>query len=555
MGRRFWFIFFILAGLLCAAWGLLVPAHLRAVDAMVIRKAGENTPSLVEMGVDLLKLEKVGPARLFQRAAEIENSPDRGKLDAALEEFAKSNPKQALWGGPDPLLDQIGLAKFITPRNAGQPIMDLLVNPQARSALRDFLTASRRPAVRAVLGARSVTNMVYFAPADSAAGVPFESIILLTGLLLQGDYLTPAFRDEIEGVASRGRQPEGAKRLEDLCLDLLSLSKRLNWAQLAELLHPIENQASLKTVADLARKQEAQIPVLFAAIEASQSPRQVAAYLSTFEQTGWKDLAFALNSGRGSLQELLRRQQQISRATIRGTLVSAAPVAFVFRPLLGMAANSPTLSLIFKFEMILLGCFFLARASKYYGEETAVPGQSPALSRIGMLRHFLFALLIFLALVVTQEPFLLESGQKAEAKTAWNFPKVRIKLQLPVPTATKPMIDSRTIVALLVFLVVQGIIYTLGLVKLAEIRRQEGDSKLKLKLLDNEDNFFDLGLYVGLAGTASSLVLLSFGLIKATPMAAYASTLFGIIFVAILKVAHLRPFRRKLIMDVESSGA
>jgi hypothetical protein len=37
-------------------------------------------------------------------------------------------------------------------------------------------------------------------------------------------------------------------------------------------------------------------------------------------------------------------------------------------------------------------------------------------------------------------------------------------------------------------------------------------------------------------------------------MAAYSSTLFGIIFVAILKICHVRPFRRRLILETEFKG-
>ena len=86
---------------------------------------------------------------------------------------------------------------------------------------------------------------------------------------------------------------------------------------------------------------------------------------------------------------------------------------------------------------------------------------------------------------------------------------------------------------------------------MAEIRRQQVPSRIKLKLLENEENMFDSGLYIGLGGTVASLVFLAMGILKPSLMAAYASTLFGIIFVAILKIVHLRPFRRRLIIDAE----
>ena len=46
----------------------------------------------------------------------------------------------------------------------------------------------------------------------------------------------------------------------------------------------------------------------------------------------------------------------------------------------------------------------------------------------------------------------------------------------------------------------------------------------------------------------ASLTLVVLNIVDASLMAAYASTLFGIIFVAILKIGFLRPFRRRLIL-------
>ena len=89
--------------------------------------------------------------------------------------------------------------------------------------------------------------------------------------------------------------------------------------------------------------------------------------------------------------------------------------------------------------------------------------------------------------------------------------------------------------------------------KLKEIAKQNLSADLKLKLLENEENLFDFGLYVGLGGTVLSLILVAVGIVEASLMAAYASTLFGILFVAILKVLNLRPYRRHLIIEAGSN--
>ncbi len=76
--------------------------------------------------------------------------------------------------------------------------------------------------------------------------------------------------------------------------------------------------------------------------------------------------------------------------------------------------------------------------------------------------------------------------------------------------------------------------------------------RVKLKLLENEDHLFDAGLYLGFAGTIISLILVSLGVIKPSLMAAYSSTSFGIIFVSVFKIFHLRPARRILLLESES---
>src|SRR5207245_11744340 len=97
----------------------------------------------------------------------------------------------------------------------------------------------------------------------------------------------------------------------------------------------------------------------------------------------------------------------------------------------------------------------------------------------------------------------------------------------------------------------QALLYTASLAKLAEIRRQRVLARMKLRLLENEDHLFDAGLYLGFVGTIISLILVSLGVIKPSLMAAYSSTSFGIIFVSLFKICHLRPTRRKLVLESE----
>ena len=116
------------------------------------------------------------------------------------------------------------------------------------------------------------------------------------------------------------------------------------------------------------------------------------------------------------------------------------------------------------------------------------------------------------------------------------------------------IMNPTIILTLLVFFVLQALIYMACIVKLAEIRRQRVPPRMKLKLLENEDHLFDAGLYLGFVGTIISLIIASMGLVKFSLMAAYSSTSFGIIFVVIFKIFHLRPARRKLLLEAEAEA-
>jgi hypothetical protein len=120
-------------------------------------------------------------------------------------------------------------------------------------------------------------------------------------------------------------------------------------------------------------------------------------------------------------------------------------------------------------------------------------------------------------------------------------------------TKTTFMEDKSKIIPMLLFFVLQGLLYSACVVKLAEIRRQRVGPRVKLKLLENEEHLFDGGLYLGFLGTIVAFIIYSmyrghqFDL-----MVAYSSTSFGILFVSFFKIFHLRPLRRRLLLEAEA---
>ena len=82
------------------------------------------------------------------------------------------------------------------------------------------------------------------------------------------------------------------------------------------------------------------------------------------------------------------------------------------------------------------------------------------------------------------------------------------------------------------------------------IRRSPDGCKLKLRKLENADIFFDVPLYVGLFGTVSAFLVMTFSP-QSSRLIAYSSTLIGIIFSLILRLAMLWPLRQKLLCGNE----
>jgi hypothetical protein len=171
-------------------------------------------------------------------------------------------------------------------------------------------------------------------------------------------------------------------------------------------------------------------------------------------------------------------------------------------------------------------------------------------------REFLFALGFLLVVLLLSEPFLAQESQRVE---------MPFRLRLPMVGAAAPaqrinvnvhstIMNQLSLLTLLLFFVLQALIYTACIVKLAEIRRQNIVARIKLRLLDNEEHLFDAGLYLGFVGTIISLILVSLGVIKPSLMAAYSSTSFGIIFVSIFKIFHLRPEKRRLVLETEAAA-
>lgn len=529
-------------GLLAVAW--LLPVNIKSLNPVLLREAGRDTPSVSAFSRELLELDKPGPAALVLDAAKSIGDPGAGALGVIFDNFALRHREMIPWGGWD-----VALEPLLAGRNAASPadstpVLRFMVTQQARENLRQYLAVSRLPGVQTLLKTGALTTTKRFVPATRPGGQPLDAVILLTTYLWQTEHLSPSLQREVRELAEAAVMTGHMGTLEDFYLDILTLGKRLNWVQLSDLLRTATSTGTVAQFAHLTRVAPEHLPVIYTAALMTKSADAVARYLIAYGRPGADNLKLALSFGRGAIEQLVQRQAPV---TDRNGL------EFDFGAL--FALRHPELALFVKYAAFLCGAFLLLRSVDLRMFSTIESALRGAFPRMGS--GVLAAILTFIFFVFS-EPFLLKAAVS---------PDYQIRLIIPVlgqisagaaPAAkisTTTTMDISTVLSITTFALLQVAMYVTCLLKISEIDRQVMPSLLKLKLMENEENLFDGGLYIGIAGTATALVLQVLGLIDANLLAAYSSNLFGIVCVALVKIRHVRPYKRKLILESQTGAA
>jgi hypothetical protein len=538
-----WFLTCAVLGPVIIVCGLMVPAHLRAVDDTVLERAAIDTPVLIGHGLALVYERNLGSAQLVSQAARLRNVPGREKLEIAVTTLAKEDPGLQKHGtAEDGVAGEVFQGRStILESTAVEPVTEFLIRIENRQKAIELLERSSSATVQQLLRFRAVTNTTLFPPSESASGQALDAALALSGLLLEQGRLNASLSNAFFQLAVGANGDGGSGPFEQALMDLMSMGQRFNWGQLTTFVGQIEDTETLRLQANLVRRAEQQLPVLFAAVQLSSNPRAVAGYLTTHGKTGMTDVGAALRFGAGGLDELLKRNQRLHFSKFEPLLVE-------------WSLRVHWIALTVKWILYVVGGFLVAVALHF-----ALP-VAPALERPLQVRGFYFArALLFglgslLVVLLLSEPFLAQESQKVD------FP---LRLQLPTVGSAAPagqlikvstFMNPEVLITMLIFFVLQALLYIACLVKLAEIRRQAVGVRMKLKLLENEEHLFDSGLYLGFLGTIISLILVSLGVFKQPSlMAAYSATSFGILFVVLFKVLHLRPARRKMLLEAEAA--
>jgi hypothetical protein len=548
-GRRILFAFCVADAALLLLCGWLVPSHFCAVDFAVVQRAGENSPSLADDALALIGKGRMDAARWLVQLAQSNHLPGAEKALSA-----SARPPVAPTSQIQELLNTGPVAPGQT-NGYSLPLTKSVMLLENRDRVLAFLQAAPSPAVRELMRCQDLTNTVLFPPSSTAAGQTFDGALSVCGLLLQQDSLAGGLRDAVLDRAAAANRGEDSEPLEQVLVDMMSLGERLNWEQLVCFVRHIGDAQTLDRLAVEARNTSAaNLPILYAAVVLSEKPDAVAAYLGNFSQTGLEDLGASINLGAGAVDELTRHNQRIFTSDLRRRAAAAPLLSHFSRGAANYALRFPQIAAIVKGFLYLSGGFLLAVALNLV--RSAPANGEPRRGRgLNASREMLFALGFLAVVLVVSEPFLAQASQKVDFPLRLRMLSMSSVAATVMSGAKTKLMNTGSLLILLLFFVLQALIYTACLAKLADIRGQKVPAPLRLKLLENEEHLFDAGLYLGFFGTIVALILAMMGVTQFSLMSGYSSTAFGIIFVSIFKIFHLRPYRRQLLLEGAGAGS
>lgn len=538
--------FLLLLGGLIIAFGWVVPSRFKSVPFEVVREAGQAGKSLSEKGHGLLLDGNYGAARLIAEAA-MGLGEERASLVASRVAMElESNPQLALWGAWDPFLE-VALKDVPMESYSTEPgVLGILLAKPCRIPVSDLLSNSGNPLVRDLMATGMFTTYRRLFPVSSTSGRPLETTLLALGLLAQGDHFNDSLRSELRDLILEAKATGSIGALEDFYLNSLSLMRIFNWGQFKEAFAKLESADSLQRLRYLLHRKPESRPLVYAMSLNARNVDDLFAYLERYGDLGFERLQSALATGVSGYRLALREQLPIETEAPEGSGSFVGKVQALLSP---FSLRNPELSLGVKYGCFFVGSFValwgVSLFGRFYRESI-----SPSLA---LTQRFFGASASVLVFAVLSEPFLSASGTFEGYNFSFVMPvlaQVDGELQIVETTPTTSM-ETATLLSIAFFFLLQALVFLICMLKVREIEKRDLDPLVKLKLMENEENLFDSGLYVGIAGTCISLVMQVIGIVEANLLAAYSSNLFGILCVAIVKIRLVRPYKTRLIMASE----
>jgi len=519
------------AGAVTLAAGLLLPVRFHALEQKILLAAGKGTPSLAELAASLLNSEHLGAGLRIALLAQSMDLPGGAETVASAQTIFSSRRDLAWLGARDPRLEQVlatsGLA-FEKSTTTPPAVLTLFLREPVRLRLYQTLKINPSPGVQSVLSCLDFKPLPPLLPAKQPGGQPFEAVTLLAAHLLDTSAFSPALSGELKTAAYHANEEQSLRPLQPALLSLLSLARRFDYDSLRELVGGVQTLTALDWLAGQVRSPAEPSDLLLAATLWA-GPADRLTRIPESAKKPWAVLSASLAAGRGSVELLVQRRCPVFSNPIPPP-PSLVPWLLLWeRPLLLLRA-----------ALLLFGSWLVVKAlwTVLHCTSPEAPGPwrpAPILAQAVML-----------ALLVGSLPEPAVTRPKP-------IPTYRLSLALPVsPVKMKKTphfsMEPTNVITLAIFLSIQIAVYRICVRRIRQIEDGPGDSTLKLRLLENEDNLFDSGLYVGIGGTAIALVLQVLGIIQPSLLAAYSSNLFGITCVALIKIFHVRACKQRLLL-------
>jgi hypothetical protein len=528
-------VFCLVAALALGTVAWMLPARWRSLHPAVVSAAGRDTPGIADLTSEATEARKPGVAQLLWQAAIQSGASRTNQLAAAITDLRAKHPELLQLGGRDETLLRLLPAKPARDTNIVLPALDSFLPEQNRTAIRQHLETSRSPSVAVLLRTREMPTR-QFVGATKPGGQPLDAVILLTTVLYEGEHLAPSLAQELRTLAESASESSASEPLEEFYLGMLVLSRRLDWTALADLTRLTATSQGLVDFATAAKSNSGDLPLLYAAALMSGDAGGVARRFLDDEEAGRATLRSAVGYGTGSVRLVLRSKKTIQPG-------GEAPKA-----LAGLALAAPRLLLAVKFILFLDAGWLAAWGITSLVRSRPLRGGDP--HHLGPLPRGFEAVIIGLFCIAASEPVPPSQAKPPEYQLRLRSADLTNTANLPhIAQQERTFMDATTILTIAFFAALQIAVYLACLRKIREIDELPENSLMKLRLMENEENLFDAGLYVGIGGTAAALVLQVLHVLEANLLAAYSSNLMGIIAVALVKIRHVRPYKRQLILE------
>jgi len=542
-----WGLVLILLGAIVAGMGWTIPSRFNSMPISVLREASTPKQGVLAYGFRSLVDQNLGSAKLFLEGPSRRNETEREQIVSQLGERQRSDLLLDRWGVWDPFL-AAALADIPLDQYSSEPgILGVVLSNACRAALGDFFANSQNPFVGELLSTGELASYRRLFPVYSASGRPLEATLLVAALLVQGDRLRPDLRQELRMSIWEAKSSGSAASIEDFYLDLLSLARLFDFGQLKTLFSNVRDMDTVRRLRYAFHRRQDEIPTLFAACAISEAPAEVMDYLASYGDAGLDAIAFAVNFGKGSLDLLLREQlpiENVSTASLEGGASKWKGAIASF------CLVHPNLSLGIKYGLFFLGAFLMSWGSSFFSAFY----KERVSSALAVSQRLFISLASVVVFAVISEPNLASGRDYEGFSFRFVMPVLAQEGGETIIIETEPStaMDPSTLLSIAFFFLLQTLVFLICVLKIREIDKKEVDNLVKLRLMENEENLFDTGLYVGIAGTCISLVLQILGMIEGNLLAAYSSNLFGILCVAIVKIRLVRPYKNKLILASEA---